>query len=262
MLERPQFADVARWLPPAPAVLYQTYKKDYGPAAEMCERHIQELVRHFMDDAGCRDDVAELGGQWLVDRYESFSRGSHRCDVWRYIHLHATGGSYLDIKMALARPWAETEGILLEEADATGAGQMCAQRCQRAGQGLAQLSGEAGNQSLARVRSVTSTAEQGQGLAQRSGTDGDQSLAQASAVGAGDAPVAPIQASMRTTPYLVLSIGANKKHIYQGNIWNVSRSHPLLTHAVQEVLRTEPARLKKRYTYSSASSCGMPWNVI
>ena len=44
---------------------------------------------------------------------------------------------------------------------------------------------------------------------------------------------------MLTTLYVVLSIGQNRSHIYKGNIWHVSRSHPLLPKAVHEVLRTE-----------------------
>ena len=56
----------ARWLPPPPSALYQTYKQDHGPAAEMCARHIPGFERQFIDDPGCREDVVQLGAQCLL----------------------------------------------------------------------------------------------------------------------------------------------------------------------------------------------------
>ena len=46
------------------------------------------------------------------------------------------------------------------------------------------------------------------------------------------------------TPHLIMSIGANKKHVYQGNIWMCSPKHPLLFRAL---LDTSEARLARQY---------------
>ena len=159
-------------------------------------------------------DVVALGGAWLKEKYESYQRGSHRCDMWRYIRLRQNGGNYLDIKMALARPWAETLQAILAAGDQTAEGRSVAQTCQLARQSVAQPLGPPA-------------------------AAGSQSVAQPSV------QAAPL--SLATTPYLVMSIGANKRHIYQGNIWHASKSHPLLTHAVQKVLTTSQASLRSRY---------------
>ena len=237
-MERPPFFDVARWLPSPPAALYQTYKEDHAPARSMCERRASGLTRRFVNDAECREDAAALGGQWLLDKYDSYQRGSHRCDMWRYIRLCLNGGNYVDTKMALAQPWEATLATSLAEANATAEGRNRARKCQQAGKGLAHPSGTAGDRSLAQVCVA------GQGLAQPSGGTGDRSLAQ---VCAADTQQVVGDADLGSTPYVILSIGANGEHIYQGNIWHVSQSHPLLVYALQEVLRTEEKQLKKRY---------------
>ena len=225
VLDKPPFVQVAAWLEEPPAVLYQTYKQDHAPAREMCERHIGRLRRIYVDDEQCVADVVALGGAWLKEKYESYQRGSHRCDMWRYIRLRQNGGNYLDIKMALARPWAETLQAILAAGDQTAEGRSVAQTCQMARQSVAQPLGPpaaAGSQSVAQTCQMA-----GQSVAQPS------------------VQAAPL--SLATTPYLVMSIGANKRHIYQGNIWHASKSHPLLTHAVQKVLTTSQASLRSRY---------------
>ena len=225
-MEKPPFAQVAPWLVEPPAVLFQTYKQDHGPAREMCQRHVPSLQRIFVDDEGCQADVVKLGGQWLKEKYESFQWGSHRCDMWRYIRLHRNGGNYVDIKMALARPWTETLAAILIEGDRRAEGRSFAQTCQMAGQSVAQLIG------------ASSVAAGGQSVAQTCSLAG-QSVAQ---------PSAPAELpSLATTPYLIMSIGANRHHIYQGNIWHASKSHLLLTKALQMVLATNQAALRKSY---------------
>ena len=204
---------VAPWLEEPPAVLYQTFRHDYDLAAQMCERHIPELERIYVDDEECLSDVVALGGEWLKDKYESYVQGSHRCDMWRYIRLRQRGGNYLDIKMALARPWAETLRAILAAGDATAGGQSVAQTCQMARQSVAQPPG-----------SSASAAEP----------------------------------TLAGTPYIVMSIGANKSHIYQGNIWHVSPCHPLLTYALQKVLTTTQPSLRRRYLLF----CEQLWDAV
>ena len=46
-------------------------------------------------------------------------------------------------------------------------------------------------------------------------------------------------------PHLLLSIGQNRKHIFQGNIWHASAKHPLLARAVGHALGTSQSHLKR-----------------
>ena len=121
------------------------------------------VVQQFRDDAACREELQSLGGQWALDKYDSFVKGSHRCDFWRYVQLHRSGGNYLDIKMALSQPWNQTLAAILEEAATDGAVQRWLERTSGRGQGLAQPTGDVG----------------AQGSAQPADGVGSQSLAQA-----------------------------------------------------------------------------------
>ena len=313
----------------------------------MCQRWIPDLERQFRDDAACREELQSLGGQWALDKYDSFVKGSHRCDFWRYVQLHRSGGNYLDIKMALSQPWNQTLAAILEEAATDGAVQRWLERTSGRGQGLAQPTGDVGaqgsaqgtrqglaqpadgvgSQSLAQAPPATvdqplAVGAQGlaqperQGLAQPSaeqtlphGLDGSQGVAQmeqqglaqpaadrppqdglpglAQGTGQGlaqpatmaDAPSLvtdrPPQdglpglaqgtgqglaqpATMADAPFLVMSIGRAKDHIYQGNIWNASPSHPLLTHAIQKVLASSQPQLKKQYLLF----CKQLWDAL
>ena len=55
-------------------------------------RFVPGLERSFVTDDGCSADVAKLDGKWLLEKYHGFSKGAHRCDMWRYIRLHQCCG--------------------------------------------------------------------------------------------------------------------------------------------------------------------------
>ena len=225
--DRPPFAHVAQWLRPAPAILYQTYKHDHAPAQAMCARHVPAFAREFVDYAGCLQDIEALGGKWLVSLYQSLPTGAHKCDMWRYVRLLSRGGNYLDIKMALARPWLTTLDEILADGSRTVDGHGFAE--------MWQMAPPSGAQQVETVRSV------GQSYAQPG-----QSFAQPQLPG-----------NLATTPFLVMSIGKAQNHIYQGNIWHASRSHPLLTEALQRQLRTGPKQLRHYLLF-----CKQLWEAL
>eukprot|EP00435_Cladocopium_sp_Y103_P035754 s3156_g9.t1 len=179
------WARVAPRLPPVPAVLLQTNREDHEGSRENMQAFASQLERHFVPDDACQQDLQQLGGAPLLARSASFQRGSHRADLWRYARLHRTGGNYLDIKMALLQPLADTLTAVYAEADES-----------LMGQSVAQSHG---------VRSV------------------------------------------RDVPHIILSIGANRRHVYQGNILQCPARHPLITRALSDAMRTTPAQLVRTY---------------
>ena len=58
------------------------------------------------------------------------------------------------------------------------------------------------------------------------------------------APPTEVRA-LSQVPHLLLSIGQNRKHIFQGNIWHASAKHPLLARAVGHALGTSQSHLKR-----------------
>lgn len=56
-----------------------------------------------------------------------------------------------------------------------------------------------------------------------------------------------IGTDLHEQPHLVMSRGANQKHIYQGNILCCSAQHPLLARAIGECLQTTRRQLQKQY---------------
>ena len=107
--EKVDFAVYCHCLRQPPPLLFQTNTEDHDQAAENKSRFAPHLTREFVPDNGCATDIFSLGGQDLLDRYNTFQRGAHKADFWRYVRLGRRGGNYLDIKMALLRPLQETQ---------------------------------------------------------------------------------------------------------------------------------------------------------
>eukprot|EP00435_Cladocopium_sp_Y103_P061600 s556_g23.t1 len=53
--------------------------------------------------------------------------------------------------------------------------------------------------------------------------------------------------SVRDIPHILLSIGANREHVYQGNILQCPPRHPLVTRALCDAMQTSPAQLVRTY---------------
>ena len=125
--EKVDFAVYCHCLRQPPPLLFQTNTEDHDQAAENKSRFAPHLTREFVPDNGCATDIFSLGGQDLLDRYNTFQRGAHKADFWRYVRLGRRGGNYLDIKMALLRPLQETLSDIYRQGDATETGQSIAQ---------------------------------------------------------------------------------------------------------------------------------------
>ena len=122
-----EWARTARALTAPPAVVLQTNKADHEASRANMEQLPSGLERIFVDDAGCREDLQKFGGLVVVDVAMSWSRFSHRADLWRYVRLWQEGGSYVDIKMALLQPWQTTLDALYAEAASSAEAQGLAQ---------------------------------------------------------------------------------------------------------------------------------------
>ena len=125
--EKVDFAIYCHCLLQPPPVLFQTNTEDHDQAAENKSRFAPHLTREFVQDNGCATDILSLGGQDLLDKYNTFQRGAHKADFWRYVRLGLRGGNYLDIKMALLRPLQDTLKDIYRQGDATETGQSIAQ---------------------------------------------------------------------------------------------------------------------------------------
>ena len=118
---------VAKTLGPAPLKLFQTNKEDHDGARRNMATYAPDLQRIFVDDPGCRADLVDLGGEALVAKSLSWSRMSHRADLWRYVRLAKEGGSYLDIKMCLLQSLQTTLAEVYAQANGAPEGQRVAQ---------------------------------------------------------------------------------------------------------------------------------------
>ena len=120
--------EIASHLSLAPARLVQTNNEDHTSAKENMDEFAAFLARGFVDDAVCRNDIRQLGGAVLLQKYLGIVRPSHRADMWRYIHLFQHGGYYLDIKMCLLRPLEQTLAEIYRQGNASGGADEAAQR--------------------------------------------------------------------------------------------------------------------------------------
>ena len=59
-------------------------------------------------------------------------------------------------------------------------------------------------------------------------------------------------------PHLIMSRGANQKHVYQGKILACNPNHPLLVRAVADCMQTTQRQLKGRYL----KFCEFLWEEI
>ena len=199
--------EIAPHLTLAPARLVQTNSEDHTSAKENMTEFAAFLVRSFADDAVCRNDICQLGGSVLLQKYLGIARASHRADMWRYIHLFKHGGFYLDIKMCLLRPLEETLADIYRQ----------------------------GNALVAQTR-------------QRSAQPSEaKAAAHPTAAGQRSAQPAVLDAPLEKQPHLVMSRGANQRHVYQGNILACSAGHPLLARAICDCLQTTQAQLGAKY---------------
>ena len=199
--------EIASHLSLAPARLVQTNNEDHTSAKENMDEFAAFLARGFVDDAVCRNDIRQLGGAVLLQKYLGIVRPSHRADMWRYIHLFQHGGYYLDIKMCLLRPLEQTLAEIYRQGNA-----VVAQTRQRSAQ-----------------------------------PSGPEVAADATAAGQRSAQPALLDAPLEKQPHLIMSRGANQRHVYQGNILACSAGHPLLARAICDCLQTTQTQLAGKY---------------
>lgn len=193
------YVESLRWLGEQVWQLLQTNKQDHGEAEVNQRTFGGELFeRKFVGDQECIADVRGLGGDSAEQHYLSFSKASHRSDLWRYIRLVRDGGSYMDIKMALLQPLV----LSFDRVYADG------NRMQEAKNLLAQT----GKRTLADL------------------------------------------------PHLMLSIGANGAHIYQGNIFGARRNQPLLVRAINDHFGTSNAKAVGKGGY--LTFCQFLWREL
>jgi hypothetical protein len=93
-----------------PKVIIQTYstkskipKKIYDNISKYGEGYEHVIF----DDQECRHFLQTHYGQSYVQIFNSFRRGQHKADFFRYCYLYERGGVYLDIKIELIKPLDE-----------------------------------------------------------------------------------------------------------------------------------------------------------
>lgn len=110
-----------------PCSFLQTNKEDHPQARANQNEVAADYNRVFVPDATCEDEVRAVGGSLSLKHYMSFSKMSHRADLWRYIKLYRQGGNYMDIKMALLCPLSTTMERVYALGDATAEGHRIAE---------------------------------------------------------------------------------------------------------------------------------------
>ena len=124
---RRPFAEVAESLGRPTMQLWQTNKEDHPQARANQNEFAADYNRVFVPDATCEDEVRAVGGSLSLKHYMSFSKMSHRADLWRYIKLYRQRGNYMDIKMALLCPLSTTMERVYALGDATAEGHRVAE---------------------------------------------------------------------------------------------------------------------------------------
>eukprot|EP00438_Fugacium_kawagutii_P036834 Skav223147 [mRNA] locus=scaffold6891:10010:12865:- [translate_table: standard] len=201
---------VGPYLKPAPMKLVQTHVEDHKQARENKDLFAAQWTREFVNDIAAEVDIRSLGGEALQERHRTFQRGSHRADLWRYIRLCQEGGYYLDIKMCLLQPLKDTLDCIYRQGNALVQ--------------MAKMQGE---------EQDSNPLHQCQRIAQPGWAEGVLRVVQ------GD--------DLQRQAHLVMSRGADKSHVYQGNILACSPGHPLMVRAIHDAIGTTNSQLNKQY---------------
>eukprot|EP00438_Fugacium_kawagutii_P019890 Skav216930 [mRNA] locus=scaffold4872:6394:9770:- [translate_table: standard] len=217
-------------LPLPPKTLIQTHFEDHELAKQNKEMYADGLTRVFVNDAGCIEDLQALGGSALLEKYRSFPRGAHRADLWRYVRLFRDGGNYFDIKMCLLQPLEETFKSIYAE-----------------GKAMLQVASNI-------VAEARSKKEGGDGKRQRIAQpieEGTLSTKQRDRITNVEVAERMLEATLcedlRKQPHLIMSRGANKHHVFQGNILGCSPKHPLIVRALADAMSATPKQLDNCY---------------
>eukprot|EP00438_Fugacium_kawagutii_P036833 Skav223146 [mRNA] locus=scaffold6891:1309:2787:- [translate_table: standard] len=228
-------------LPLPPKTLIQTHFEDHKLAKHNKEMYADGLTRVFVNDEGCIEDLQALGGSALLAKYRSFPRGAHRADLWRYVRLFRDGGNYLDIKMCLLQPLQKTFNSIYAE-----------------GKAMLQVA----SNMVAEARSKT---EGGDGKRQRIAQpieEGTLSKKQRDRITDVEVAERMLEATLcedlREQPHLIMSRGANKRHVFQGNILGCSPKHPLIARALADAMSATPRQLDNSYL----KFCLFLWNEM
>ena len=64
-------------------------------------------TRLVFDDNECKQFLLDHYGSEYVAKFDYFSKGAHKADLFRYAWLYIYGGVYCDIKTVLIRPLTE-----------------------------------------------------------------------------------------------------------------------------------------------------------
>lgn len=102
-----------------PKTIIQTYHNKSNIPDKVyknIQKYAPEYEHIVYDDKECIDFLTKFeesfkhlkkGGVNVVDRFNSFRKGAHKADLFRYCYLYQHGGIYMDIKTVLIKPVSE-----------------------------------------------------------------------------------------------------------------------------------------------------------
>ena len=70
-------------------------------------KYAPEVNRVLMNDTACVQFLKEHFGETYVAKFNSFEKGAHKADLFRYAWLYVKGGVYMDIKTEFIKPFKE-----------------------------------------------------------------------------------------------------------------------------------------------------------
>lgn len=100
--------------------IMQTYRNKEGVPIEIINNikdRNKDWNYYFYDDNDIKEFMLKYYGQDFVDKFNSYSYGAHKADLFRLCWLYQIGGVYIDIDMELLKPLdeiiEENNGFLL-----------------------------------------------------------------------------------------------------------------------------------------------------
>ena len=90
-----------------PKKIHQTYydkKKIPQKVYDNIKKYAPEYNHIIYDDVDCVNYLHKYYGKEFVNLFNSFEKGAHKADLFRYCVLYNEGGVYLDIKTELIQP--------------------------------------------------------------------------------------------------------------------------------------------------------------
>ena len=94
------------WKKEIPKVIIQTYH-DKSKIPQKVYENIKKYAPNYkhivFDDSQCIKFLKIYYGNKYVEKFNSFEKGAHKADLFRYCYLYKFGGIYIDIKTELVK---------------------------------------------------------------------------------------------------------------------------------------------------------------